>query len=235
MSYSKFAEFYDAAHHFKDYDAESAYVVRFIDGHCSHATKLLELACGTGLFLERLQKRFTVEGLDATPEMLAVAARRLPGVALHEGDMVRFDLQRQFDVVCCLFRSIAFAKTRENLVSAVCCMAAHLAPGGLLLIEPFFTPETYWVDRVTLNEFKSDELKIAWMYVSEREGRLGRLNNHFLVGTPHGVRHITELHELGLFDRADFQAAFDAASLDLNYDPEGPTRVGMYWAVKRKG
>jgi hypothetical protein len=147
--------------------------------------------------------------------------------------MKRFDLHRQFDVVCCLFRSIAFAQTRENLVSAVRCMAAHLAPGGLLLVEPFFTPETYWVDRVTLNEFKSDELKIAWMYVSEREGNVARLNNHFLVGTPQGVRHVTELHELGLFDRADFQAAFDAAGLDLNYEPEGPTRIGMYWAVKR--
>ena len=49
-----------------------------------------------------------------------------------------------------------------------------------------------------------------------------------LVGTPAGVDHFVEDHELGLFTRDDFAAAFDAAGLRLEYDPIGPGGVGLY-------
>jgi hypothetical protein len=107
-------------------------------------------------------------------------------------------------------------------------MARHLNEGGLLIIEPFFTPETYWVDRVTLNEYRGDDLALAWMYVSERDGALARLRIHCLAGTPAGVEHFVEDHELGLFTRDDFADAFAAAGLRLEYEPNAPGGTGLY-------
>jgi SAM-dependent methyltransferase len=165
--------------------------------------------------------------------MLKVAARRVEGVPLHCGDMVDFDLGRKFDVVCCLFRSIAYLKTPDRLIAATQSMARHLAPDGLLIIEPFFTPESYWVDRVTLNECVRDDLKIAWMYVSEKREAIGRMLINFLVGTPRGVQHFTELHEMGLFSRENFEDAFRRAGLELEYEPNYPGGTGMYFGRHR--
>jgi ubiquinone/menaquinone biosynthesis C-methylase UbiE len=226
--YGRFAEIYDEAYHFVDYQRSAAWVRDMIRRYHSRAGSLLEVACGTGRYLELLAGDFTVEGLDLSPEMLRRAHARLPAVPLHRGDMANFSLGRRYDVVCCLFRSIAYLGTAERLHAAVATMARHLAPGGLLLIEPFFTPETYWVNRVTLNEYKRDDLAIAWMYVSERTTDGARLRTHTLVGTPAGVEHFVEVHDLGLFRREDFVAAFQAAGLALEYDSVGPAGMGMY-------
>ena len=230
--YDQLAEIYDAMYHFKDYREECPKVVQQIRELRPNARTLLEVACGTGLYLKQLQQHFEIEGLDLSPQMLERAKTRLPGVPLHQGNMVEFELGRQFDVVCILFRSIAFAGSKENFHRSIASMAKHVAPGGLLLVEPYFTPETYWVDRVTLNQYKTDDLKIAWMYVSERVGLIGRQLVHCLVGTPGGVKHFTELHELGLFDRQDYEGAFAQAGLQLMYEPKGPSSTGMYVGLK---
>jgi SAM-dependent methyltransferase len=223
------ADIYDATYHFKNYQRDVDYLLSSIRRHHPAASSLLETAAGTGRYLELLHTHFeVVEGLDLSDAMLARAALRVPQARLHVGDMAEFDLAKTFDVVCCLFRSIAYCGSVERLRTAVASMARHLAPGGLLLIEPFFTPETYWENRVTLNEYDGEDLKIACMYVSEREGMLARLRMHYLVGTPQGVEHFEELHELGLYSPADFETAFAAAGLSLEYDPQGPSGVGLY-------
>lgn len=223
------ADIYELAYDFKDYVRDSDCLMATIRRHHPEARSLLETATGTGRFLELLRPHFEeVEGLDLSEAMLIRAAERLPGVRLHAADMAVFELSRTFDVVCCLFRSIAYCRTVERLRAAVQAMARHVAPGGLLLIEPFFSPDTYWVDRVTLNHAERDDLKLAWMYVSEREGALARLRTHYLVGTPSGVEHFEEVHELGLFSGADFELAFAAAGLQFEFDTRGPTATGLY-------
>src|SRR5215831_4572594 len=44
--------------------------------------------------------------------------------------------------------SIGYIKILETLSQAVRCMAQHLVPGGVLLIEPWFTPETWRLETV---------------------------------------------------------------------------------------
>jgi SAM-dependent methyltransferase len=228
----KLADIYDAIYQFKDYESDARYVVEVIRRFAPAAQTLLETACGTGRFLQPLSASFDVQGLDLSVEMLARAAARVPGVILHQADMSRFELGRSFDVVCCLFRSIAYTKTLDAFRQSVHCMATHLAPGGVLLIEPFFTPETFHVGRVTLNEYASEPLKVAWMYTSERQGAVGVFDIHYLAGTARGVEHFTERHELGLFAPEDYESAFAAAGLRLIRDEAGPGATGLYIGVR---
>jgi ubiquinone/menaquinone biosynthesis C-methylase UbiE len=231
--YAKLAEIYDPLHHFKDYGKEAGYVVAQIRARHPAARTLLDVACGTGAHIAEFKDSYHVEGLDLSPEMLAVARRKLPGVPFHQASMTAFALDRRFDVVTCLFRSIACVRTVDNLVKTIDCMARHLEPGGLLLIEPYFAPDAYWVDRVTLNQVAQPELKVAWMYVSGRRDRLSVLDHHYLVGRPGVIEHFTVTQDLGLFERDDFRRAFDAAGLTMTYDPIGPTNVGLYVAQKK--
>ena len=224
----RLAAIYDSIYHFKDYDRDVRYVIECVRRRSPEARTLLEIASGTGNHTGGLRSAFEVEGLELSPHMIRIACAKNPGVVVHRGNMVDFDLHRQYDLACCLFRTIAFTQTVGNFRAAIASMSRHLRIGGLLMIEPFFTPDTYWTGHVKMNLLDQPELKIAWMYASEREGDLGIMDNHFLVGRPSGVEHFTEVHKMGLFSRADYEIAFGEAGLSLEYDDEGPGGIGFY-------
>lgn len=228
--YGKSADYYDALYGFKDYGAAVAHLQRVLDEVAPEARTLLDVACGTGLHLERLQHRYVVEGLDINPAMLATARSRCPDATFHEGDMADFTLAGRFDVVTCLFSSIAYVRTPERLASAVASMRRHLKPRGVILLEPWFTPERFWTHTITANRVDEPELKITWMYTSEREGDVAVLDMHYLVGRPSGIERFQERHELGLFSEDQVTSAFAAAGLEWSYEPEGPFGRGLYVA-----
>ena len=140
--FSKSAQIYDAVYSAKDYAGEARRLKTFIAEHKRSAgNTLLDIACGTGGHVPYLCDEYAYEGLDLDPQMLAIARERNPGIAFHQGDMVNFDLGRQFDVVTCLFSSIGYARSVAKLEQAMAAMARHLLPGGVLLVGPFFPPE----------------------------------------------------------------------------------------------
>lgn len=226
--FTKSAQFYDALYNFKDYAATSNKLHRLLDQIIPNAESLLDVACGTGKHLDYLRNYYDVEGLDLNPNLLEVARERCPGIPFHQADMVDFRLEHKFDVITCLFSSIGYVKTPENMARTVSNMARHLRPGGVVIIEPWFTPEDYWTGTITANFVDQPELKIAWMYTSEVEGRVSVLDIHYLVGTPEGVDLFDERHEIGLFTREEHLGAFHRAGLDVRYDPEGLFGRGMY-------
>ena len=96
--YSRKARFYDAIYANLDYTDQAHKVHRLIQANKrSSGNRLLDVACGAGLHLERWQQDYTVEGLDISEEMLAVARDRLPNVPLHVADMADFNLGARFD------------------------------------------------------------------------------------------------------------------------------------------
>ena len=226
--FTRSAAFYDAVYGWKDYAEESEAVHRLIQERRPGARTLLDVACGTGGHLRHLAGLYEAEGLDADPEMLAVAATHCPGVPLHEGDLTAFDLGRRFDAVTCLFSSIGYARTLDGLDAAGAALARHLEPGGVLLVEPWLSPDEWVVGRPHLLVVDEPELKIARINTSERDGRLSVVEFHYVVATPEGVEHFTELHELGLFTPEEYTSAFERAGLSVEHDPVGLMGRGLY-------
>jgi ubiquinone/menaquinone biosynthesis C-methylase UbiE len=226
--FTKSAQYYDALYHFKDYGTAAAQLHILIREYNPNAKTLLDVGCGTGKHLSELQDFYRVEGLDISPALLQVAHQRCPHVRFHEKNMVGFELGSTYDVVTCLFSSIAYVKSVDSLEKAVASMARHLGRDGLLCIEPWLTPDTYWVGRITANFVDQPELKIAWMYTSEIEGRVSVFNINYLVGTPEGVNYFTEKHEMGLFTHVEYLQAFEKAGLAVSHDPKGLFGRGMY-------
>lgn len=232
--YARSAQFYDALYADRDYASASDVVTRAIRASNPAASTLLEIACGTGRYMEQLQRQFSVEGLDINSSLLEFAAQRLPGCTFHLGDMTGFDTGKTYDVVACLFSSIAYVQTVERLNMAIAAMTQHLAPGGLLVIEPFFPPERYWTGHLVLNTTDLPDLKIAWSYVMQRRDNLGILDIHYMVTRAEGVETFNEVHQLGLFAGADYAAAFSKNGLSFTFDPAGAMGRGLYVA-QRKG
>jgi SAM-dependent methyltransferase len=227
--YTRSAPYYDALYAFKDYEGTARRLQQLLGERHPGARTLLDVACGTARHLELLRQRYRVEGVDLSEELLQVARARCPDVPLHRADMADFDLGRTFDVVTCLFSSIAYVRSLERMRAATEAMARHVAPGGLLLLEPWFPPERYWTGTITANFVDRPDLKIAWMYTSDPPaGRLAVLDISYLVGTVEGVEHFEERHELGLFTDEEHRQAFRDAGLEVEHDETGIFGRGMY-------
>lgn len=225
-------DFYDKIYGFKNYAAESERLRALIQSHSPHARTLLDVACGTGLHLSHLAGTYEASGLDVSEEFLAKARERNPGLSLHRGDMVDFDLGRQFDVITCLFSSIGYLSGVPALDATLANFVRHLAPGGLVVIEPWFTPETWKVGMPWQTHVDESDFKVTRMNVSARNGRVAILDFHFLVGTPDGVTHFTEHHEAYLFTDDEYESAITRAGLQVEKDDEGLVGRGLYLGTK---
>lgn len=231
--FTKSTALYDALYDFKDYAVTVRRLHQMIQERRPGTKSLLDVGCGTGRHLAELRKDYTVEGVDLNPGMIEIASGRCPDVRFHCADMVGLNLGKSFETVTSLFSAIAYVKTLERMEQAIASMARHVVPGGLLLVEPFFTPDNYWTGRITANHVDRPDLKITWMYTSERHDRLARLNIHYLVGRPQSVEYFTELHELGLFTGEEFRNAFAQAGFTgVTFDEQGLFGRGMYIGTK---
>lgn len=231
--YSKEAQYYDKLYAYKDYRAEVQRFMPFIRQHLrSKGNRLLDVACGTGRHLEYLREDFEVAGLDFSPQLLQAAQERIPVASLYRADMLDFNLGREFDVVTCLFSSIAYVRTLENVRRAIGCMTRHLVSGGVLIIEPWLTPITWHPGAVYVSFVDEPQLKIVRMSTNGVDGRLSYFDFHYLVGTPQGTEHFVERHELGLFETEEMQQVLIDAGLTVSYDSEGITGRGLFIGQK---
>jgi len=230
--YEPSARFYDLLYSWKDYAGESERVDELIRRHDASARTLLDVACGTGRHLEYLRERYRVEGVDLDPKLLEIARGRLDDVPLHRADMLSFDLGRRFDVVVCLFSSIGYVTSLDDLQVAVRRMVEHLEPGGLLLIEPWLSPEGFIEGHIGALFFDEPELKVTRMNSTSVDGRLSYLHMHYLVGEAGEVSYFTEEHRLGLFTDTEYRDSLAGAGCDVTFDEDGLMGRGLYVARK---
>jgi ubiquinone/menaquinone biosynthesis C-methylase UbiE len=217
----------------KDYAAEAYKVHEFIQKY-KHSTGncLLDVACGTGEHAGFLSQYYQVTGTDLNRSMLKVARKKHPEIQFFEGDMRSLDFARQFDAVSCLFSAIGFMTTKSDLRKAVRSMSRHLLPGGVLLVEPWFSLEQWNAGRVSINQVEKPDIKIVRMALARRRGKVSLLEFQYLIGTSKGIEHFTEHLEMGLFDHEEYMDAFTRAGLQVIHDPEGIFGRGLYIGIK---
>jgi ubiquinone/menaquinone biosynthesis C-methylase UbiE len=233
--YSKSAKYYDAiyASAGKDYPAEAKIVRKFIQQHKqSSGDSLLDVGCGTGIHANLLSKYYQVEGMDIEPKMLSVARKKYPQIRFQQGDMVEFKLKKKFDIIVCLFSAIGHVKTKSRLQRTIKNMSQHLLPGGVLLVEPWFTPKQWHPGRVYVTQVNKPDAKIVRMSHSSQKGSVSIIEFQYLIGTPKGIVRDVEILELGLFTKKEYLDSFRSAGLKAAHDPIGVYGRGLYIGVK---
>jgi len=211
-----YAEIYDLiyASSGKDYVAESAALVELIRRRTPDASSVLDVACGTGEHLLHLRHSFRdVAGVELSRAMLMRAAAKLPGVAIHPGDMRTFDLGRTFDAVLCLFSAIGYVRSEEGLRAAASRLAAHARSGGVVIVEPWLYPDQWREGNVSTTAGERDGRTVVQVTNSHRDGRRSLIDSHILVADADGITHFTDRHELTMFTPEEYSDAFTAAGL----------------------
>lgn len=226
-SYHDLAGWYDALYDArgKDYQAEADAILGLAREGGNAPGSLLDVACGTGRHLAVFERQLDeVAGTDTSGEMLTIASYRLgPDVLLAEADLRSLDLGRTFDVVTCLFSSIGHVADADELDRAVAAMAAHVAPGGLLAIEPWLTPDVVVPgglrDLVTA---QTDDGVVARAGSSREDGDALVVSFAWAVATASGIATLEERHRMPLFTQERYLDAVRAAGLDATWLAEVP-------------
>jgi ubiquinone/menaquinone biosynthesis C-methylase UbiE len=213
--YDRSARWYDRIYGDKAYRDEADALRALVEAERPGARTLLEVGCGTGGHLVFLREHLECVGVDLSASMLAQAREKLPDLPFHQADMRAFDLHERFDVVASLFSAIGYVRSTDELFAAVACMARHLQPGGVLVIEPWFSPEQWNPGRIHGGMIVDEpDLKIVRMVVSEQRDRFAVTPMHHLVATLEGVEHVLETHQLFLAQPEEYRAALQAAGLE---------------------
>jgi SAM-dependent methyltransferase len=227
------AEVYDLIYSgFKNYLTETAEIAALIRRQHPGARTILDVACGTAEHARLLTEQygFEVDGLDLDPSFVEIARKKLPRGTVFQADMTTFELTRRYDVVLCLFSSIGYVRTLDNVRRTLERFRFHLADRGIVLVEPWFAPGVLQRDRVTVNTAEAPGVSIARVSRVEIEDRLSRLHFEYLIARPSGIEHASEVHELGLFTTDEMLACFRDARLDVTYDAKGPSGRGLFLA-----
>lgn len=213
----------------RDYTADVAAIIEQVRRHHRRADRLLDLACGTGGHLQSLTDHYTVAGLDLSRPLLDLASTKLPAdVPLYEADMLDFDLDQRFDVITCLWGSIAYAETEDGLGRVAERIAAHLERPGLAIIEPWLTDDAFEdPGRVTVTVDDDQSPVVTVVGSVARDGAVADLRRVYVAAVPGQLDVVEEHHRLGLFSRGQYRAAFDRAGFDTDWEDDGLTGRGL--------
>ena len=233
--YEELAKYYDLLYSWKDYEREAKILRQLIARYKrSRGNALLDVGCGTGKHIQQLKRSFVCVGIDANEGMLEQARRRVEGVEFVRGDMASFALGREFDVILCLFSSIGYLRTPASLARTLRNFARHLLPGGVVIIEPWFTRSTFIDGHTHVLSQGTEDLKIVRVDYGKVEGNHSILDERIVVAEKgRGITSYRDRMVMSLFEREEFLESMRQAGLESRYLRKSlaPGR-GLYVGVK---
>lgn len=124
------------------------------------AGRALDAACGTGRHAKHLSRTHETYGVDASPEMLAVAREAVPDATFESGDLEALPFpDDHFDVVVC-----ALALCHLADLTAAVCEIGRVARAGATVVLTDPHPMSVVI--------------ISHLFVPTTEGGLGYVRNH---------------------------------------------------------
>lgn len=183
MPYTKLARFYDAI--IGDRRDTAAYIGDLIERYQPKTRTILEIACGTGAVLGLLSESYEVEGIERSPNMLAIARKKLPHVKLYRQDMTSFHIDRRFDAVVCVFDSINHLLRFSDWQKVFRRVKSHLNNHGLFIFD-VNTPGR--LHRLSHSPAWTTPFRKNWQIITVTKGR-GELYNWHLQVFEHRRRH----------------------------------------------
>lgn len=184
------------------------------------AREVLEPGCGSGRMLEALARRgLRVTGFDLSPEMVALARRRLADAGLAGevvvADMTGFDLGRVFDGAVCPINTLRHLP-RPELEAHLRAMARALRPGGRYLVQLGIVAAGEEQESRWQAERGDLRLQVAWVPESRDDARgveLHRSRVEILTGPRAGEVHEEE-HEMTIWSHGAWREAVEAAGFE---------------------
>lgn len=161
-----------------DYDdlfalSDTKDAVEFLYAQAPAADRFLEFGVGTGRVALALAERgMTGVGLDTSPEMLDILARKAAesglSVEAKLADCTKVTLDKSFDLIYAIFNTIFCLLDQEQQIDAFRNAARHLSPSGRFVIE-VFVPDISWLANAHHVRSGRIETGVVSMHVGEHD------------------------------------------------------------------
>lgn len=200
-------------HYADDVQRYLALLREAVDGELG---SLLDLGAGGGSVSHNLPATLEVVLVDRSERMLAVSRSRNPGRQHVCADMRTLRLDRTFDAVL-LHDAVMYLTAHEDLVAAFTTAAAHLRPGGALLVAPDVVVETFQegVDVGGGSDGDRALQMLEWQWDPDPGDTTFQAEFAFILREGHDTRVVHDRHTMALYDHATYVRALQAAGLEL--------------------
>jgi len=243
--YEELAEWWPLVSAPSEYVEEAGEYVRLLRAAASGPLKeVLELGSGGGNNASHLKREFSLTLVEPSEGMREVSRALNPGCAHHPGDMRTVRLGRVFDAVF-VHDAVEYMTTEADLRAALETVATHLRPGGVALVAPDATQETFEPGEVTGGgdepagaDGRSRSLRFLEWTLPPEPGTTFSVVHYVLVLRERdgSVRSVLDTHRCGVFPRATWLRLFQEVGLDARLEPrtiEG-TAYDTFVAIKRR-
>jgi SAM-dependent methyltransferase len=167
---------------------------------------VLELGSGGGHCAAHLGARFEMVLTDLSPAMLAQSRKLNPACEHVVGDMRSLRLQRTFDAVF-VHDAIMYMTSAADLQQALATAFVHCRPGGLVLLAPDSTRETFvpGTDHGGSDDGDRGARYLEWTHDPDPADTTYVADYAFLLRDgARPPRVVCERHLLGLFARSEW-------------------------------
>ena len=206
-----------------EYAEEAAlYVDTIRDAARRPVREVLELGSGGGNNASHMKRAFALTLVEPAERMRELSRALNPECAHVTGDMRDVRLGRTFDAVF-VHDAVMYMTTEDDLRAALATVAAHLAPGGVALVAPDATTETF--SGATEHGGGEDASGrraryLGWTLPPSPGGTSFETHYAFLLREPDGtVRVAHDLHHEGIFPRATWLGLFREVGLAAGLAP----------------
>ena len=218
--YTDLAPWFHLLTHPSSYGDEADFVIRVVDEVVEgEARTLLELGSGGGNNASHLKARFECTLSDLSPEMLALSRTLNPECEHLVGDMRTLRLGRTFDVVFA-HDAISYLTSEDDLRRAIETAAAHVRPGGVVILTPDATTEIFepGTDHGGHDGEDGRSLRfLEWTHAPDPPGSSSYTVDYAIVlrtpGEPLEIVH--DRHTLGVFPEATWRRLLTESRLEV--------------------
>lgn len=216
-NFDMIATYYDTMYvDSKEYEAEAEKIHQIVKkyGKTENNT-LLDIACGTGEQSLFLSKYFQVTGTDISEAMLKVARSKAPQVKFIANNMFDFTMKEKFDVIVNLYGSIGFAKEHTDLDKALLCAYNSLADGGIFILTPWSTQESFQEGVLANSGYNSGVSFCRMESVNRIDKETAQVKMYHLIGENNKIKAYHYTQNISLWREVDYLLAIEKNGFTL--------------------
>jgi SAM-dependent methyltransferase len=165
--------------------------------------RILDVGCGTGVFLEKaIDAGLEAVGLDASPEMISIASRRVGSDRVRVGRMQEIAERDSYDGIVSLSWSFNYVSSFGEAKEVLNHFFDALRPGGRLILQIAHAANAKGVlneDRETGPDGEADDILFLYRFNPVPE-RHGELSVQYVYGCRSRKELVFEEHQLGAAD-----------------------------------
>jgi len=156
-----------------------------------------------------------VTGIDISDEMLEIAKNKAKDAFFINADMCNFDLDHQYDVILNLYGSIGQVESLEHMQMAMECAFKHLKQGGIFILTPWSTKESF--SEALVGRTKTFDLSgfCRMETVRRVSGDKIRIDYHHLISDNLEVTYYKHTNFVALFSESEYESCIQKAGFKI--------------------